>query len=76
MIELILGPLAPYIAAAVSGLVMFLYGYRKADKARTVKETEKRLEDVKKAQEVRDEVHALDDIGLANRAARWLRGND
>ena len=76
MIDLILGPLAPYIAAAVSGLVMFLYGYRKAGKARTVKETEKRLEDVKKAQEVRDEVHALDDIDLANRAARWLRGND
>lgn len=63
-------------AALVSGLVMYFFGYRKADKAREVKQTEKRLEDVKKAQEVRDEVEILDDAGLADRAARWLRGNN
>lgn len=73
MIDLILGPLMPYIAAAVSGLVMFLFGYRKAGQVRDAKETQKRLEDVKKAQEVRDEVDALDDDELAARATRWVR---
>lgn len=63
-------------AALASGLAMYFFGYRKADKAREVKQTEERLEDVKKAQEVRDEVEILDDAGLASRAARWLRGNN
>jgi hypothetical protein len=62
-------------AALLSGLVMYFFGYRKADKARTVKETGKRLKDVKTAQEVRDEVETLDDTGLADRAAKWLHGN-
>lgn len=73
MIDLILGPFIPYIAAGVGALVMFLFGYRQADKARTAKEMEKRLENVKKAQEVRDEVDALGDDELATRAARWVR---
>jgi hypothetical protein len=63
-------------AALVSGLVMYFFGYRKAGKVRGTKQTEQRLEDVKKAQEVRDEVIAMDDIGLANRATKWLRGNN
>jgi hypothetical protein len=62
-------------AALLSGLVMYFFGYRKADKARTAKETGKRLKDVKTAQEVRDEVETLDDTGLADRAAKWLHGN-
>jgi hypothetical protein len=73
VIDLILGPLMPYVAAGVGALVMFLFGYRQADKARTVKELEKRLENAKKAQEVRDEVDALDDDELAARASRWVR---
>lgn len=63
-------------AALLSGLVMYFFGYRKAGKVRGAKETEQRLKDVKKAQEVRDEIHALDDIGLADRASRWLRGRN
>jgi hypothetical protein len=55
---------------------MYFFGYRKANKARATKETEKRLTDTKLAQEVRDEVEILDDVGLADRAARWLRGNN
>jgi hypothetical protein len=61
-------------AAAVSGLVMYVFGYRKADKAREVKQTEQRLKDVMAAQEVRDEVETLDDAGLADRASKWVSG--
>lgn len=60
-------------AALLSGLAMYFFGYRKAGKVRTAKETEQRLKDMKKAQEVRDEVEILDDTGLADRASKWLR---
>jgi len=61
-------------AAIASGLVMYFFGYRKADKARSAKETKQRLEDMKVAREVRDEVETLDDTGLADRASKWLSG--
>lgn len=76
MIDLLFGPLAPIISALVGGVVMFLYGYRMAGKARDADEAQKRLQTMKKAQEVRDEVEALDDIGLARRASEWVRGKD
>lgn len=76
MIELLFGPLAPIISAVVGGVIMFLYGYRMADKARDADEAQKRLQTMKKAQEVRDEVEALDDIGLARRASEWVHGKD
>lgn len=63
-------------AALLSGLTMYFFGYRKAGQTRTTRQTEQRLKDVKKAQEVRDEVEVLDDTGLADRASRWLRGRD
>jgi len=63
-------------AALASGLVMYFFGYRTAGKARATKETKRRLTDTKVAQGVRDEVEILDDVGLADRAARWLRGNN
>lgn len=59
-------------AAVLSGLAMYFFGYRKAGQARNARQTEQRLKDTKKAQEVRDDVEALDDIGLAKRAAKWL----
>ncbi len=34
---------------------------------------DKRLEDIMKAKEIEDEVEALDDTGLAERASRWVR---
>jgi preprotein translocase subunit YajC len=60
-------------AALLSGLAMYFFGYRRAGQTRKVKETEKRLKDMKTAQEVRDEVEILDDAGLADRASKWLR---
>lgn len=65
------------VAAAIgSGLVMYFFGYRKAGKVHKVRQTERRLHDMKEAQEVRDEVETLDDVDLANRARRWVRGSD
>jgi len=59
--------------ALVSALVMFVFGYRASGKARERGQADKRLEDTKRAQEVRDEVGLLDDTGLAARASKWLR---
>lgn len=73
MIDMIVGPLAPYLAAAIGGLLMYFYGYRKAGKAQEAKQTKRRLKDMKVAQEVRDDVEILDDTGLADRASKWLR---
>lgn len=76
MIDLVLGPLAPYVVAAISGLVMYFFGYRKAAQVRTTRQAEQRLRDMKTAQEVRDEVEVLDDVDLAARARRWVRDDD
>jgi hypothetical protein len=37
---------------------------------------DKRLEDLKAAKEVEDEIEIMDDVELATRASRWVRGND
>ena len=73
MIDMLVGPLAPYLVATISGVLMFFFGYRKAGKALDAKQTKQRLEDMKTAQGVRDEVEILDDTGLADRASKWLR---
>lgn len=61
--------------AVVSGLAMYFFGYRKAGRVQKAQQTERRLKDVKTAQEVREDVEALDDTGLAKRAAKWVRKN-
>lgn len=61
-------------AAIVSGLVMFVFGYHSRAKVDKTKQLEKKLEDVKVAQEVREDVEALDDVGLADRASKWVSG--
>jgi tRNA(Ser,Leu) C12 N-acetylase TAN1 len=37
---------------------------------------DKRLEDIMKAKEIEDEVEALDDTGLAERASKWVRDDN
>ena len=37
---------------------------------------DKRLEDIIKAKEIEDEVDALDDVGLAERASKWVRNDN
>jgi hypothetical protein len=58
--------------AVLSGLAMYFFGYRKAGRVRSAQQTEHRLKDVRTAQGVREDVEALDDVGLAKRAAKWL----
>jgi len=37
---------------------------------------DKRLEDLLAAKGVQDEIQTLDDVGLADRASKWVRGNN
>jgi beta-lactamase regulating signal transducer with metallopeptidase domain len=37
---------------------------------------DKRLEDIMQAKEIEDEVEALDDTGLAERASKWVRNDN
>ena len=37
---------------------------------------DKRLDDLMEAKEIEDEVEALDDDGLAERASKWVRNNN
>lgn len=61
------------ISMIVSGLIAYLYGRRTEGKVRNAKEVKQRLDDMKTAKGVRDEVEALDDHSLAARASKWLR---
>jgi len=74
MIDLLLGPLAPILSALGAAVLAFFMGYRRANKARDAQDAKQRVEDMKTAQEVRDEIETLDDTGLADRAAKWLHG--
>jgi hypothetical protein len=57
-------------------VVAYFFGHRTAGEVHKTKEAEQRLEDVKEAQEVRDEIETLDDAGLAARASQWVRRSD
>jgi hypothetical protein len=37
---------------------------------------QRRLENVAKAKEIREDVEILDDVGLSARASKWLRNKD
>jgi hypothetical protein len=37
---------------------------------------DKRLDNLMNAKEIEDEVEALDDVGLADRASKWVRNNN
>lgn len=65
--------IAAAVAAILGAVSLFFFGYRKAKKDQAVEQVEQRLEDVKKAQEVHDEVAAADDDELAKRAREWVR---
>lgn len=40
------------------------------------KRNEKRIDDMRKAKEIEDEVEILDDAGLGERASKWVRQAD
>lgn len=62
------------ISMIVSGLFAYFYGRYATKKENAAAQVSQRLDDMKAAQEVRDEVEVLDDTGLADRAAKWLHG--
>lgn len=64
------------LAAAFAGAVALWFGGRRSGvSAARAKQTATRLEAVKQAQEVENEVEALDRDTLKHRARRWVRGS-
>ncbi len=63
------------VVAGIAGLAAIWFGGRKAGvSAIKAKQNEERLEAVKEANEVRNEVEALDRDTLKRRASKWVRG--
>lgn len=60
----------------VAGFAAIWFGGRKsAQNSIKLKQAETRLEAVKEAEDVRNEVEALDRESLKRRSARWVRGS-
>jgi|AntAceMinimDraft_12_1070368.scaffolds.fasta_scaffold00543_5 hypothetical protein len=61
-------------AAFVLGLLgIYLRGRSDGASSATASTTEQRLDAMKQAKEVEDEIEILDDVGLGERAGRWMR---
>lgn len=67
-----------YAAVAVLGAIIMVYLKGMATGAQKVriKATERRIDDMLTAKEVEDEVEALDDDMLLDRANKWVRKRD
>lgn len=63
--------------AFMAGLVgIYMAGVQRGIDRQRSKIDRARLDKIGKAKEVKDDVEILDDSGLADRAARWLRHDD
>lgn len=62
-------------AVAVAVLGAYLTGRRDAGAAQVAQDARRRLGAMREAKEAEDEVEILDDVGLSDRAARWLRND-
>lgn len=76
----LLGRLKTYLAAAGLVLAALIFAYFRG-KRDSIHEYEREadqhlLDSVRRAREIENEVEALDDIGLGERASTWLRKND
>ena len=67
-----------YAAVAVLGgiIVVYLKGMATGAQKVRIKATERRIDDMLTAKEVEDEVEALDDDMLLDRANKWVRKRD
>jgi len=67
-----------WIVGAALVAVVTIYFRGKADGRHDLEYEikDKRLEDIIKAKEIEDEVEALDDTGLAERASKWVRNDN
>jgi len=68
---------AAIVLAFVAGLVgIYIAGSKAGVEKERNKVDKQRLDNVLIAKEVKDDVEVLDDIGLADRASKWLRNNE
>ena len=67
-----------WIAGAALAAVITIYFKGRSDGRDNLeyKIKDKRLDDLLEAKEIRDEVEVLDDVGLADRASKWVRKSD
>ena len=65
--------LAGALIAGIFG-VYWLGGQKKKEELEA-KQNEKRIDNIKKAKEIQDEIKALDDGELHSRASKWVRNN-
>ena len=63
-------------AAAVAAVTVYYRGRADGRDDLEYEIKDKRIEDMVTAKEVEDEVENLDDEQLADRASRWVRGNN
>lgn len=63
-------------AALVAVITIYFKGRSDGRDAYEYKSKDKRLDDLLEAKDIRDEVEVLDDVGLADRASKWVRKSD
>ena len=63
-------------AALVAVITIYFKGRSDGRDNLEYKIKDKRLDDLLEAKEIRDEVEVLDDVGLADRASKWVRKSD
>ena len=63
-------------AALVAVITIYFKGRSDGRDNLEYKIKDKRLDDLLEAKEIRDEVEILDDVGLADRAGKWVRKSD
>lgn len=68
---------AAAVGAFIVALVLaFLGGRRSGINEGKVKSTQDTLDKMRTAKEVENEIEILDDVGLADRASKWVRESD
>lgn len=65
--------IAGYLAAAGAVLAVLFAAYSKGKTDAAVKQTEQRLDNIKTARKVEDEVNRLDPDGVDDALGKWMR---
>lgn len=63
-------------AFALGLLGIYWRGRSDGESSARANQTEQRLDQLLKAKEIEDEIEILDDVGLGERAGRWVRERD
>jgi len=73
LVDLVLGPFLPYIAAAVAGLGAFLAGRSSGTSKEKRKQAEASAERAKQAREINDEVRKSSNDDVRADLDEWMR---